>query len=155
VCHLATAGCWSRGVPERYVAGIDTRGRQEGRAYPWSQQVIHEISGLGKSLAGNGSTDLTFGLFQCTKKLRIGNLFFGGAQCRLCCSDLVVMLQAPTLMGVSVVRNQWSVASHFVRSMAHSAQRMGFLDCRFCAMLSAFFCNGRRRTDGKQRTADG
>ena len=40
------AGCWSRGVPERYVAGADTRGRQEGRPYPWSQQVIHEISGL-------------------------------------------------------------------------------------------------------------
>ncbi|MGD8509937.1 MAG: hypothetical protein PVH81_13645, partial [Syntrophobacterales bacterium] len=33
-------------VPERYVAGADTRGRQEGRPYPWSQQVIHEISGL-------------------------------------------------------------------------------------------------------------
>jgi len=31
---------------ERYVAGADTRGRQEGRPYPWSQQVIHEISGL-------------------------------------------------------------------------------------------------------------
>jgi hypothetical protein len=36
-----------RGVPERHVAGADTRGRQEGRPYPWSQQVIHEISGLG------------------------------------------------------------------------------------------------------------
>ena len=35
-----------RGVPERYVAGADTRGRQEGWTYPWSQQVIHEISGL-------------------------------------------------------------------------------------------------------------
>ena len=35
-----------RGVPERYVAGTDTRGRQEGRPDPWSQQVIHEISGL-------------------------------------------------------------------------------------------------------------
>ncbi len=35
---------WFRGVPERYVAGTDTRGRQEGRPYPWSQQVIHEIS---------------------------------------------------------------------------------------------------------------
>ena len=44
--HLATAGCWFRGVPERYVAGADTRGRQEGRQYPWSQQVIHELSGL-------------------------------------------------------------------------------------------------------------
>ncbi len=38
---------WFRGVPKRYVAGADTRGRQEGRPYPWSQQVIHEISGLG------------------------------------------------------------------------------------------------------------
>jgi hypothetical protein len=35
-----------RGVPERYVAGADTRGRLEGRPYPWSQQVIHEISWL-------------------------------------------------------------------------------------------------------------
>jgi hypothetical protein len=33
-------------VPEWYVAGTDTRGRQEGGPYPWSQQVIHEISGL-------------------------------------------------------------------------------------------------------------
>src|SRR5210317_1930360 len=38
---------WFRGVPERYVAGTDIRGRQEGRPHPWSQQVIHEISGLG------------------------------------------------------------------------------------------------------------
>jgi hypothetical protein len=37
---------WFRGVPKRYVAGADTRGRREGRPYPWSQQVIHEISGL-------------------------------------------------------------------------------------------------------------
>ena len=35
-----------RDVPEWYVAGADTRGRQEGRPYPWSQQVIYEISGL-------------------------------------------------------------------------------------------------------------
>ena len=112
--------------------------------------AIYEISGLGKSFAGNGSTDLTFGLFQCTKKLRIGNLFFGGAQCRVCCGVLVVMLQTFTLMEVSVVHIQWSVASHFVRSMAHSARRMAFLDCRFCAMLYALFCNGRRTIDGKQ-----
>ena len=38
---------WSRGIPERYVAGADTRGRQEGRSHPWLQQVIHEISRLG------------------------------------------------------------------------------------------------------------
>jgi hypothetical protein len=37
---------WFRGVPEWYAAGADTRGRQEGRPYPWSEQVIHEISGL-------------------------------------------------------------------------------------------------------------
>jgi|GEM_PF-1111944 len=37
---------WFRGVPERYIAGADTRGRQEGWPYPCSQQVIHEISGL-------------------------------------------------------------------------------------------------------------
>ena len=52
-CHLATAGCWVRGVPERYVAGADTRGRQEGRPYPWSQQVTHEISGLASLLDTN------------------------------------------------------------------------------------------------------
>ena len=34
-------------VPGGYVAGTDSRGRQGGRPYPWSQQVIHEISGLG------------------------------------------------------------------------------------------------------------
>ena len=39
---------WFRGVPEWYVAGADTRGRQEGRTYPWSQQVIHGISGIKK-----------------------------------------------------------------------------------------------------------
>jgi hypothetical protein len=33
-------------VPKRYVAGADTRGRSEGWPYPWSQQVIHETSGL-------------------------------------------------------------------------------------------------------------
>ena len=47
-CHRATAGGWTRGVPVRYVAGTDTRGRQEGRPYPWSKQVIHKISGLSK-----------------------------------------------------------------------------------------------------------
>jgi hypothetical protein len=40
------AGCWFRGVPEWYVAGTDTRGRTEGRLYPWSQQAAHETSGL-------------------------------------------------------------------------------------------------------------
>jgi len=45
-CHLATAGCWIRGILEQYVAGSDARGRQEGRPDPWSQQVIHEISWL-------------------------------------------------------------------------------------------------------------
>jgi nucleotide-binding universal stress UspA family protein len=40
-------GGWSRGVPERYVAGANTRGRPEGRPDPWSQQAIHGISGLG------------------------------------------------------------------------------------------------------------
>jgi len=44
--HPAVPRDWSRGVPERYVAGADTRERQEGRPYPWSQQVIHEISRL-------------------------------------------------------------------------------------------------------------
>jgi hypothetical protein len=39
-----TAGLVS--VPKRYVAGTNIRERQEGRPYPWSQQVIHEISGL-------------------------------------------------------------------------------------------------------------
>ena len=45
---------WFRGVPERYVEGADTRGRQEGRPYPWSQQVIHEISGLGYCSSASG-----------------------------------------------------------------------------------------------------
>ena len=39
-CHLATGECWFRGVPQRYVAGANTRGRQERRVYPWSQQVF-------------------------------------------------------------------------------------------------------------------
>ena len=39
---------WFRGVPERYVAGADIRGRPEGRPYPGSQQAIHEKSGLDK-----------------------------------------------------------------------------------------------------------
>jgi len=43
---ITQEGCWSRGVPEWYVAGVNNRGRQEGRPYPWSQQVIHEICGL-------------------------------------------------------------------------------------------------------------
>jgi hypothetical protein len=54
VCHLATRPAvprdWFRGVPERYVAGADTLGRQEGRPYPWLQQVIHETSGLALGL---------------------------------------------------------------------------------------------------------
>ena len=35
-----------RGVLEQYVAGLEDRGRQEGRPYPWAQSavgVIHEI----------------------------------------------------------------------------------------------------------------
>jgi len=42
-----TAGLAPRRTSEWYVAGADTRGRQEGRPYLWSQQVIHGISGLG------------------------------------------------------------------------------------------------------------
>jgi len=38
-------------VPERYVAGTDARGRQEGRPYPWSQPVIREISRLNWNVA--------------------------------------------------------------------------------------------------------
>ncbi|MEJ2232369.1 MAG: hypothetical protein P8X67_00450 [Syntrophobacterales bacterium] len=45
-CHWATRTAGLVSVPERYVAGADTRGRQEGRPYPWSQQVLHETSGL-------------------------------------------------------------------------------------------------------------
>jgi hypothetical protein len=37
---------WFRGLPKRYVAGADTRGRPEVRPYPGSQQAIHETSGL-------------------------------------------------------------------------------------------------------------
>jgi hypothetical protein len=35
-----------RGVPERYVAGADTRGRPEGRPCPRSQQAIREVPGF-------------------------------------------------------------------------------------------------------------
>jgi hypothetical protein len=45
----ATTGCWTRGVPERYVAGYNTRGRPEGRPYQRSQLVMHETSGLDPS----------------------------------------------------------------------------------------------------------
>jgi hypothetical protein len=31
---------------KRYVAGANTRGRPEGRPDSWSQQLIHETSGL-------------------------------------------------------------------------------------------------------------
>jgi hypothetical protein len=34
-------------VLERYVAGFDTQGRQEGRSDTWSQQATGKISGLG------------------------------------------------------------------------------------------------------------
>jgi hypothetical protein len=44
---------WSRGVPERYVAGPDTRGHQEGRPNPRSQQVIRETSGLDGTFKGS------------------------------------------------------------------------------------------------------
>jgi hypothetical protein len=55
---------WYRGVPERYVAGADTRGRQEGRPYLWSQQVIHEISRLGyKNVFGETPAELTLPIF--------------------------------------------------------------------------------------------
>ena len=36
VCNRATAGSWTRGALEQYVAGSDTRGRTEGHPYPWS-----------------------------------------------------------------------------------------------------------------------
>ncbi len=39
---------WIRGVPEWYVAGANSRGHPEGRPYPWSQQAIHQVSGLGR-----------------------------------------------------------------------------------------------------------
>ena len=41
-------------VPEWYVAGAVTRGRPEGRPYPWSQQVIHEKSRLAGDLCSIG-----------------------------------------------------------------------------------------------------
>jgi hypothetical protein len=83
-CHLATRPAvprdWSRGVPERYVAGADTRGRQEGRPYPWSQQVIHEISGLvakhGAHIVEggtNGSGEIIAMVGQDTIAVTIGN----------------------------------------------------------------------------------
>ena len=53
--HPAVARDWTRGVPERYVAGCDTQGRPEGRLYPRSQQVIHETSGLGNICQRHGT----------------------------------------------------------------------------------------------------
>ena len=52
---------WFRGVPEWYVAGVDTRGRQEGRPYAWSQQVIHEVAGLdgGRHMGQDNSCSTT------------------------------------------------------------------------------------------------
>ena len=44
--RLAVPRDWIQGVPERYLAGCDTRGRPGGQPYPRSQQVIHETSGL-------------------------------------------------------------------------------------------------------------
>jgi hypothetical protein len=41
-------GVGSEAYLKRYAAGAGTRGRKEGRPYPWSQQVIHEISRLGR-----------------------------------------------------------------------------------------------------------
>ena len=50
---------WIRGVPERYVAGSDTRGRPEERPYPWSQQATREISRLKRVHSGTGKTART------------------------------------------------------------------------------------------------
>jgi hypothetical protein len=36
-------GVGSETYLKRYIAGADTRGRQEGRSNPWPQQVIHEM----------------------------------------------------------------------------------------------------------------
>ena len=47
-------------VLKGYVAGADTRGRQEGQPYPWSQQVIHEIPGLKKHSHGKLPFTLVF-----------------------------------------------------------------------------------------------
>jgi hypothetical protein len=63
-----TAGLVS--VPERYVAGTDTRGRSEERPYPWSQQVIHEISGLGGSSFFQGTA-----LISSNRKKAATNVF--------------------------------------------------------------------------------
>ena len=51
--HPAVPRDWTRGVPERYVAGFDTRGRPGGWPYRRSQQVIHEICGLQMTLRHN------------------------------------------------------------------------------------------------------
>jgi hypothetical protein len=79
VCHLATTGWWFRDVPERYVAGADTRGRLEGRPYPWSQQVIHEISGLTPfcSLLPEMRILRVYPLFQFITHFKMGELFAG------------------------------------------------------------------------------
>ncbi len=76
---------WCRGVPERYVAGTDTRGRQEGRPYPWSQQVIHEISGLG--LARVQSSGVTF---QDLPRFSLPRCFFSSTRFCIAASDILV-----------------------------------------------------------------
>jgi len=55
---------WTRGVLEQYVAGSDTRGRTEGRPYPWSQQAIHEIYGLEEHPHGKLPFTLIFTLIR-------------------------------------------------------------------------------------------
>src|SRR5210317_2187059 len=72
-CHLATAGCWLRGVPERYVAGADTRGRQEGRPNPWSQQVIYEISGPEGIILDTQESTAMLGIQRCRTRIRCGS----------------------------------------------------------------------------------
>ena len=59
--HPAVPRDWTRGVPERYVAGFDSRGRPGGRPYPRSQQAIHEISGLVPRTFQQKTQDLLMG----------------------------------------------------------------------------------------------
>jgi hypothetical protein len=82
---------------EQYVAGADTRGRQEGRPYPWSQQVIRDISGLSLetvSVTGGGMkmSDPEFVCAACdtSHESHAGDVM---TECRVCarlhCSECV------------------------------------------------------------------
>ena len=74
---------------EQYVAGSDTRGRPEGRSYPWSQQASREISGLELphhriiiQVVGDSPADTVYFFQVFRKELNVSR--FGVVQYLLC-----------------------------------------------------------------------